>query len=216
MATYVCTDELFLNHRPLGEHPERPERLQAILGALAASELRGRYRQLAPRPATDEELQRVHTADYLHDLRKRMGDHNPKGSGWLDPDTYYGPGTYKAALNAAGIKGAHQIIVPTILATACTVTEPEPEVGTTAADLVGVITSHWYGGCSSSRKMTPPAIDTKHGPAPGTVTLEVVSRFTGVSDDNICGGRYTCGEGKTAARVCRLRMISDEPSGARK
>ena len=102
MATYVCTDELFLNHRPLGEHPERPERLQAILSALAVSELSGRYRQLAPRPATDEELQRVHTADYLHDLFKRMGDHNPKGSGWLDPDTYYGPGTYKAALNAAG------------------------------------------------------------------------------------------------------------------
>ena len=102
MATYVCTDDLFLNHRPLGEHPERPERLVAIATALAASELRGRYRHLAPRPATQEELERVHTADYLHSLWTRMGDQNPNGSGWLDPDTYYGPGTYKAALNAAG------------------------------------------------------------------------------------------------------------------
>ena len=102
MATYVCTDDLFLNHRPLGEHPERPERLSAILSALAASELRGRYRTLAPRRATPEELQRVHTPDYLHDLEKRMGEHNARGSGWLDPDTYYGPGTYQAALNAAG------------------------------------------------------------------------------------------------------------------
>jgi acetoin utilization deacetylase AcuC-like enzyme len=91
-----------LNHRPLGEHPERPERLTAITTALAASELRGRYRHLAPRPATTEELERVHTADYLHSLWTRMGDHNPKGSGWLDPDTYYGPGTYQAAWNAAG------------------------------------------------------------------------------------------------------------------
>jgi len=28
-ATYVCTDEVFLGHKPLGEHPERPERLSA-------------------------------------------------------------------------------------------------------------------------------------------------------------------------------------------
>ncbi len=102
VATYVCTDDLFLHHRPLGEHPERPERLQAITAALATSELRGRYRHVAPRRATAEELQRVHTADYLHDLWVRMGDQNPKGSGWLDPDTYYGPGSYEAALSAAG------------------------------------------------------------------------------------------------------------------
>jgi acetoin utilization deacetylase AcuC-like enzyme len=102
VATYVCTDDIFLQHRPLGEHPERPERLTAIRSALASSELVGRYRTLAPRPATEQELERVHTADYLHMLYKRMGEPNSKGSGWLDPDTYYGPGTYAAALNAAG------------------------------------------------------------------------------------------------------------------
>lgn len=101
-ATYVCTDEVFLGHKPLGEHPERPERLSAITTALLASDLRGRYRELAPRRATPEELQRVHSEDYLHDLWKRMGELAPKASGWLDPDTYYGPGTYEAALQAAG------------------------------------------------------------------------------------------------------------------
>lgn len=102
MATYLCSDDAFLLHKPMGEHPERPERLTAVLSAIRASELRGRTLPLAPRPATDEELRRVHAVEYLQDLRQRMSEVNPRGSGWLDPDTYYGPGTYQAALLAAG------------------------------------------------------------------------------------------------------------------
>ena len=102
MKTYLSSGEVFLGHRLVGEHPERPERLQAVLTAIDGSDLVGRFRWLPPRRATDEELLRVHTAPYLADLRQRMGDLQPKGQGWLDPDTYYGPGTYQAALHAAG------------------------------------------------------------------------------------------------------------------
>jgi acetoin utilization deacetylase AcuC-like enzyme len=102
MATYLCSDDAFLAHKPLGEHPERPERLTAVLSAIRASELRGRTLPLAPRLATDEELRRVHAVEYLADLRQRMSEVNPRGAGWLDPDTYYGPGSYQAALLAAG------------------------------------------------------------------------------------------------------------------
>jgi acetoin utilization deacetylase AcuC-like enzyme len=102
MATYLCSDDAFLRHKPLGEHPECPERLSAILSAIRGSDLRGRTVPLKPRRATDEELRRVHAVEYLADLRQRMGEVNPRGSGWLDPDTYYGPGTYQAALLAAG------------------------------------------------------------------------------------------------------------------
>lgn len=103
VTTYLCTDDIFLQHRPQGEHPERPERLVAIVRALHESGLLGQLQQVPPRPATPEELSRVHSAQYLSDLENRIG---PKaqahGSGWLDPDTYYGPGSYQAALYAAG------------------------------------------------------------------------------------------------------------------
>jgi acetoin utilization deacetylase AcuC-like enzyme len=102
VATFVCIDDIFLRHRPPGEHPERPERLMAISKALEASELRDRVKRVPARLATDEEILRVHTDDYLHDIERRMGPHAPTPSGWLDPDTYYSPGTYEAALSAAG------------------------------------------------------------------------------------------------------------------
>lgn len=102
MRTYVSSGDVFLAHRLTGEHPERPERLAAILTAIRASDLAGRLCWVSPRRATDQELLRVHTEDYLYDLKKRMGDLAPNGQGWLDPDTYYGPGTYQAALHAAG------------------------------------------------------------------------------------------------------------------
>lgn len=102
MRTYLSSGEVFQGHKLVGEHPERPERLQAIEAALDGSDLLGKFRRIPPRPATSEELLRVHSAGYLADLRQRMGDLQPKGQGWIDPDTYYGPGTYQAALHAAG------------------------------------------------------------------------------------------------------------------
>ncbi len=102
MATFVCIDDIFLRHTPPGEHPERPERLIAIARALEASTLRDRVSRIAPRPATTEELLRVHSADYLHELERRMGPYAAEARGWIDPDTYYGPGSYEAALHAAG------------------------------------------------------------------------------------------------------------------
>ena len=102
MATFVCIDDIFLQHRPPGEHPERPERLTAIRRALEDSTLRDRVRRLPARPATEAELLRVHSADYLYDIERRMGRHAEPKFGWMDPDTYYSPGSYEAALCAAG------------------------------------------------------------------------------------------------------------------
>ena len=123
MATYLCSDDAFLQHKPLGEHPECPERLSSILGAIRGSDLRGRTVSLPPRRATDEELRRVHAVEYLADLRQRMGEVNPRGSGWLDPDTYYGPGTYQAALLAAG--GTTELALKVLRS------QPQPSTGST-------------------------------------------------------------------------------------
>ena len=97
MLGYVL-DEVFVHHRAPGGHPERPARVEAVRDALVDAGLKTRGTQVEARPASDEELARVHTAGYLQDLAKKLPGHH----GWLDPDTYYSEGTWAAARAAAG------------------------------------------------------------------------------------------------------------------
>ncbi len=97
MLGYVL-DEVFINHRAPAGHPERPARAEAVRDALYAAGLKDRGTHIAIRPARDEELARVHAPAYLDDLTRAV----PGQTGWLDPDTYFSPGTWDAALAAAG------------------------------------------------------------------------------------------------------------------
>src|SRR5579883_444323 len=98
MAVGVFTDRRMINHRVPTPHPERPERLQAILRQLE----RAGYHNTCPMPpvreATLEELGRVHTPDYLAEVFQLEAD----GGGMLDPDTWLLPGSVQAARLAAG------------------------------------------------------------------------------------------------------------------
>jgi acetoin utilization deacetylase AcuC-like enzyme len=91
-------DDVFVNHRCPAGHPERPARVEAVRDALAGAGLRARGKAIQARAATDDELHRVHDAAYLEDLRTEV----PGKTGWLDPDTFYSPGTWDAVLAAAG------------------------------------------------------------------------------------------------------------------
>ena len=97
MLGYVL-DEIFTQHRAPSGHPERPARATAARDALDAAGIASEGTHVAVRPATDEELTRVHGAAYLSELERVV----PGKSGWLDPDTYYSPGTWAAARAAAG------------------------------------------------------------------------------------------------------------------
>lgn len=97
MLGYVL-DEVFVQHRAPAGHPERGARFEATAQALREAGLASRGRHVAIRPATDEELARVHGAPHLDELIRAV----PGKSGWLDPDTYFSPGTWDAALAAAG------------------------------------------------------------------------------------------------------------------
>ncbi len=98
MRVGLFTDRRMLDHRVPARHPERPERLQAILrhlertGYLAAGEARTVHQ------ATAEELARVHSNDYLH----RLDEVESAGGGMVDPDTCVSPGTGLAARLAVG------------------------------------------------------------------------------------------------------------------
>ena len=97
MSVGLVIDELFLEHRSDEVHPERPERLLAIGQALADSGLGGRATRVPVRAVTDEELGRVHDAALIELLEKNL----PGRSGYLDGDTYYSPGSWRAARAAA-------------------------------------------------------------------------------------------------------------------
>ena len=79
-------------------HPERPERLEAVIALLRACGLLDRAENIEPRAATDEELSWVHRPDYIEQLGRTCAS----GGGWFDPDTYCLPGSCDAARAAAG------------------------------------------------------------------------------------------------------------------
>jgi len=91
-------DEVFIQHRAPSGHPERPARAEAVRDALQAAGIAQRGERAATRPATDDELARVHAPAYLDDLALVV----PGNQGWLDADTYFSPRTWDAALAAVG------------------------------------------------------------------------------------------------------------------
>jgi acetoin utilization deacetylase AcuC-like enzyme len=90
-------DPVYLEH-DTGQHPENAARLEAVMSRLEESSLKKRLHHIPPRPATIEELALVHHEEYIAYVQAVANN----GGGWLDPDTLVSPGSYKAALYAAG------------------------------------------------------------------------------------------------------------------
>jgi acetoin utilization deacetylase AcuC-like enzyme len=88
-----------IDHRVPAGHPERPERLQAILRHLERTGYLGTCPSGPVREATADELARVHTVEYL---RRVSEEFEARGGGMLDPDTWLMPGSSRAARLAAG------------------------------------------------------------------------------------------------------------------
>lgn len=93
----LIDDPLFLLHQASSSHPERPERLLAARRAVQRGSARIDWETLAARDASDDELVRVHTADYLDVLGQSAGSW-----GMLDADTFVCPDSVAAARRAAG------------------------------------------------------------------------------------------------------------------
>jgi len=80
-------------------HPERPQRIEAVLEALRAPALKGQIQWVEGKPAPRAALERVHPAPYVDRLERL----DAAGGGQLDPDTYLGPRSWEAVLAAAGV-----------------------------------------------------------------------------------------------------------------
>ncbi len=104
MTTLFITHPACLEHlTPLG-HPERPDRLRAIERALADDRFRDLVRIEAPAADLDT-IALCHPMDYVTAIQEA----SPKeGMVRLDADTSMSPGSFEAALRAAG-GGVHAV-----------------------------------------------------------------------------------------------------------
>jgi acetoin utilization deacetylase AcuC-like enzyme len=92
----LITSPRFDEHTTPPGHPERPERAE-IFEAVAADWRDRGGGTIEPRPATRDELLRVHSADHLRAMSETHGR-----AVMLDADTFTSPESYEIALLAAG------------------------------------------------------------------------------------------------------------------
>lgn len=109
MTVALITHPACLEHDTGPGHPERIERLQAVLAAIETADIPGLIREEAPRASADQ-LAAVHTrehVDRLLALEISEGDHTA-----LDADTLLSSGSVEAALHAAGamIRGVDLVL----------------------------------------------------------------------------------------------------------
>ncbi|RKR06217.1 acetoin utilization deacetylase AcuC-like enzyme [Kushneria sinocarnis] len=110
MITSWISDRQHVRHHMGAGHPESPERLAAIEQRLNASGVLHHAVQFAARPATDEQILQVHSAQYwqqlLHQTPAEEGELTA-----LTSDTLLTPWSVEAARMAAGaaIRGIDQL-----------------------------------------------------------------------------------------------------------
>jgi acetoin utilization deacetylase AcuC-like enzyme len=96
MSLTIYTSDRFADHLTPPGHPERLERAGVM--QVVASEFRkngGEVRE--PRPATHDELARIHDREYISLIAETAGKATA-----LDPDTFTSPDSYEVARLAAG------------------------------------------------------------------------------------------------------------------
>lgn len=98
MSILFATHESYLDHVVGPRHPERPERLGAVIDGVRAAGLGDAVIPLVPRPATVEQLRRVHDLSHIDRVEATVR----AGGGRLDPDTVASARSWDAALLAAG------------------------------------------------------------------------------------------------------------------
>lgn len=88
-----------LKHEMGRHHPECPERLGAIDDQLLSAGIMGLLQHHEAPLATTEQITRVHPSGYFESIRDASPE---RGIVHLDPDTAMSPGSFDAAMRAAG------------------------------------------------------------------------------------------------------------------
>jgi acetoin utilization deacetylase AcuC-like enzyme len=96
--TAIVRDHRFLEHRTGSDHPESPQRIEAIYNMLERPEMVGRFATIEPRLADKAEILLVHSPAYL----KKVAATATRAYTALSPDTIASSGSYEAARLAVG------------------------------------------------------------------------------------------------------------------
>lgn len=98
-ATAFITSHFCLNHQAAAQHPENPERLKAIHAAVKAAPFYAQLKIHDAPAASLGDIHRAHDETYINEVKAAA---NANTHVMLDPDTYFGPGSWDAVLHAAG------------------------------------------------------------------------------------------------------------------
>lgn len=98
MAVLFSTDERFMDHDTGPLHPERPARLTAVAEGLVLAGVDDAVIRVEPRPATDEELFRVHPEPFVRGIERFCAT----GNTHVDADTVVSSRSAELARLASG------------------------------------------------------------------------------------------------------------------
>ena len=99
MKTGLMSDPSFREHLAGREHPERPERYDAVMQNLAAAGMLDTITAIPSRQVTEDELLLCHTAEYLRTAQRDVASGRPYLS---TGDTDITPNSWDIAMRAAG------------------------------------------------------------------------------------------------------------------
>src|SRR6266536_1600734 len=99
MTTTITWHPATRQHDAGAGHPERPQRIEAVLDALRRPALAPVVQWVEAAPATRPALERVHPPAYLDRLEALAA----RGGGALDADTFLGQNSWESVLASAGV-----------------------------------------------------------------------------------------------------------------
>jgi acetoin utilization deacetylase AcuC-like enzyme len=102
--TALLADPFVKEHHTGHDHPERPDRYDAVLQALARTKLVDRMKRIRTREATESELAYCHTGSYIRTARRDIASVERRHgvSGLSTGDTTVSAQSWDVALRAAG------------------------------------------------------------------------------------------------------------------
>lgn len=98
MATGFIYHPDYLLHNASISHPERPDRLRAIVARLQESGLWGKLHHIQPEPAERQWIELAHSAEHIN----MVEDAAESAPAYLDPDTHVSRESFDVALLAVG------------------------------------------------------------------------------------------------------------------
>jgi acetoin utilization deacetylase AcuC-like enzyme len=108
MSTGIVKDWRYTEHNMGAGHPEGPQRIEALNKMIEQEKAFSAFTIIEPRPATEEEVELIHTPAYFNRIKETSGRERV----YLDPDTCTSARSYETALLAAGglLKAADMIM----------------------------------------------------------------------------------------------------------